>query len=328
MTYNNKNKKKFLVVGLGPIGGIFSCYLKNSGCSTYGIDVRQDYIEAIRQNGLTLKGFTSCTTNFDQVCTGVADLEEREFDYVIISVKTPYLPDVVSMLKKDLNNDFKVVAMQNGIDNEEYLARFFGKDRAMRIVVNFAGNITSAGVINMTFFHKPNYVGCFCGEEECECGHANDLANIMTRAGLETEPTLEVKKYSWRKTILVAALAPVSAILGMTMAEVMADGEARSIVVKLLNEAIAVAKANGYDYGEGFFDFCLDYLATAGHHKPSMLIDIEEGNPTEIEYINGRIAYHGHLLDVPVLLNTSVTSMIKAKERLEMERKRKNSECK
>jgi 2-dehydropantoate 2-reductase len=328
MTYNNKNKKKFLVVGLGPIGGIFSCYLKNSGCSTYGIDVRQDYVEEIRKNGLALKGFTSCTTYFDQVCTRVADLEEKEFDYVVVSVKTPYLPDVVSMLREGLNNDFKVVAMQNGIDNEEYLARFFGKDRAMRIVVNFAGNITSPGVINMTFFHKPNYVGCFCGEEECGCGHADELAAIMTRAGLETEPTTAVKKYSWRKTILVASLAPVSAILGMTMAEVMADGETRSIVVKLLQEAIAVARANGYDYGEGFFDFCLDYLSTAGHHKPSMLIDIEEGNPTEIEYINGKISYHGHLLNVPVLLNTSITSMIKAKERLEMERKRKNSECK
>jgi len=142
---------------------------------------------------------------------------------------------------------------------------------------------------------------------------------VMTAAGLETEPTAEIKKFAWRKTILVAALAPISAILGMTMAEVMTNGDARSLVSKLLREAIAVAKARNYDYGEGFFGYCLDYLSTAGHHKPSMLIDIEEGYPTEIEYINGKIAYHGHELNVPVEINTAITSMVKAKELFQMQ---------
>ena len=137
---------------------------------------------------------------------------------------------------------------------------------------------------------------------------------------METVATDDVKMYAWRKTILVAALAPISALLGMTMAEVMAKGETHYLVETLLKEAIAVAKAAGFDYGEGFFEHCLDYLSTAGHHKPSMLIDIEEGSPTEIEYINGKIAYHGHMLNVPVILNTSITSMIKAKEQLNMER--------
>jgi 2-dehydropantoate 2-reductase len=322
MTQHKKKKKKFLVLGLGPIGGILSCHLKNSGYSTYGVDTRADYVEAIREKGIKLIGLTSCMVHFDQVCTRLEELQEKDFDYVIIAVKTPYLPDVVATLRMALNDDFRVVAMQNGIDNEEYLARYFGKERSMRAVVNFAGNVVSPGVIDMTFFHKPNVVGCLCGEEDCE--HASDLARCMTEAGLETESTMEVKKHTWRKTILVAALAPISAILGMTMAEVMATGETRSLVVKLLSEAIAVARAYGYDYGEGFFDFCLDYLSTAGHHKPSMLIDIEEGNPTEIEYINGKIAYHGHLVNVPVLLNTSITSMVKAKERLEMEQKKRN----
>jgi len=172
----------------------------------------------------------------------------------------------------------------------------------------------------MTFFHKPNYVGCLCPEEAC--WHATSLAKLMTAAGLETEQTEDIKKFAFRKTILVAALAPVSAILGMTMAEVMENGDSRSLVVKLLEEAIAVAKAQGFDYGEGFFGYSLDYLATAGHHKPSMLIDIEGGCPTEIEYINGKIASYGHELNVPVEVNTVITAMIKAKERLYMQKKK------
>jgi 2-dehydropantoate 2-reductase len=311
MMQNRNAKKKFLVVGLGPIGGILCCHLKSYGCSIYGVDVRKDLVEAIRKNGIGIEGLTACRVNPDQVCTHVKELEEKNFDYAIVTVKTPYMPEVVSSLT-GLNGDFQVVAMQNGIDNEEYLAKFFGKERVMRIVINYAGNMISPGHIKMTFFHKPNYVGCFCGEESC--GHAKEIAGLMTAAGLETEPTEDIKKFAWRKTILVASLAPVSAILGMTMAEVMENGESRSLVEKLLKEAIAVAKAEGFDYGEGFLGYSLDYLATAGHHKPSMLIDIEDGCPTEIEYINGKIACYGHELNVPVQLNTAVTAMIKAKE--------------
>ena len=93
---NEKRKKKFLVVGLGPIGGIFSCHLKASGCSIYGVDVRKELVKAIRKNGLSIEGLTSLRTHLDQVCTQLSELKEQEFDYVIIAVKTPYMAEVVS----------------------------------------------------------------------------------------------------------------------------------------------------------------------------------------------------------------------------------------
>jgi 2-dehydropantoate 2-reductase len=325
MINNEQTKKKFLVVGLGPIGSILSCHLKMIGCSIYGIDVRADLVKAIQEQGIAIEGITSCRAKFDQVCTRIEEIKEKDFDYVMVAVKAPYLPDIVSMLS-NLNNNFKIVVMQNGIDNEEYLARFFGNKRILRVIINYAGNITTPGHIKMTFFHKPNYVGCFCSPKTV-CDHSRELADLISEAGLETEPTAEVKKMAWRKTILVAALAPVSAILGMTMAEVMTNGDARSIVVKLLREAIEVARLQNYNYGEEFFEYCLDYLSTAGHHKPSMLIDIENGLPTEIDYINGRIAFHGHQLNVPVLLNTSITSMIKAREQLEIKKRAGHCDC-
>ncbi len=319
--HNEKKKKKFLLIGLGPIGQLFSCYLKASGCSIYGVDVNQDCIESIRKSGISITGLNSLHANPDQVCAQVSELKERDFDYVIIAVKTPYMEEAVSSLDS-LTGNFKVVAMQNGIDNEEYLAKFFPKERILRAVINFAGNIIFPGTIRMTFFHKPNYVGCLCGNGDCT--FAKELASLMTEAGLDTEPTKEIKKLSWRKTILVAALAPIAALLGMTMVEVMKMGETRYLVEMLLEEAVEVARRRNYDYGDDFIEYCLDYLSKAGQHKPSMLIDIEKGNPTEIEYINGKISSHGHKLDTPVYLNTYITLLVKAKEQLQTQRK-KNS---
>lgn len=310
-------KKKFLVVGLGPIGGIFACHMKAKGNHISGLDVRKDYIDAIKKDGIKLTGFTSLQSNLDDAATDIKNLKQKKFDYIVVAAKTPYMPEIVTSLKA-LKNKFSIISMQNGIDNEEYLARFFGKEKVMRVVVNFAGNVVTPGTIKMTFFHKPNYVGCICGKKACK--HAEILADFMTQAILDTEPTEDIKKFSWQKTILVAALAPISALLGMTMAEVMSLGETHYLVEMLLKEAIEVAKAANYDYGEEFFEQCLDYLSSAGHHKPSMLIDIEKGNPTEIEYINGKISFYGHKLNLPAPLNTSITSMIKAKEMMQQKK--------
>jgi 2-dehydropantoate 2-reductase len=307
-----QDNKKFLVIGLGPIGGIFACHLKGSGCTVFGVDVIQDYINVINSEGLTIEGLTSKKAKLDGVSTKLSDFEDTPFDYVVIAVKAPYMSSIVSELK-GFTGDPMIVSMQNGIDTEEYLATHFGQEKTMRIVINFAGNVLSPGKIKMTFFHKPNYVGCLCKTDNCS--HQKKISQLMTQAQLETEQTGQIKKHAWKKTLLNSVLAPLSALLGMTMAEVMSCNETRSLVELLFKEGLQVAQQAGYDYGEEFFQQGIGYLSGAGHHKPSMLIDIEKGNPTEIDFINGKIADYGKRFNIPVPLNTVITNLIKAKEK-------------
>jgi 2-dehydropantoate 2-reductase len=321
MMTQKEKQSRILVVGLGAIGQVFACHLKASGCIVFGNDIKQDCVEAIRKNGITIEGIASLHANLDGVATNLDELAEHKFDYIVICVKTPYLKSVASALK-NFKNGYSVVSMQNGIDTEELLGDSFDRKKIMRIVINFAGNMISPGKIKMTFFHKPNHVGCLCSEENC--GQAKRLADLITAAGLETEPTNEIQKLAWRKTILVASLAPIASLLGMTMLEVMTMDETRCLVRMLLEEAIEVARAMNYDFGEDFYNYCINYLTKAGDHKPSMLVDVELGNPTEIDYINAKISQHGKALNLPVSLNTYLTMLVKAKEKLEM-RKRKIS---
>lgn len=321
MTQKEK-KSRILVIGLGAIGQIFASHLKASGCTVFGVDVRQECIDAIKKNGIRIEGIASLQANLDGVAAGVDGLNAHDFDFVVLCIKTPYMGDVASALK-NFKNNFSIVSMQNGIDTEEFLADHFDREKVMRIVINFAGNIMPTGVVNMTFFHKPNYAGCLCSKGNCD--KAKHLAGLMTAAGLETEATEEIQKFSWRKTILVAALAPISALLGMTMLEVMTMDETRYLVRMLLEEAIEVGRARGYDYGDDFYDYCMNYLTKAGNHKPSMLIDLELGHPTEIDYINAKISRHGQELDLNVNLNTYLTMLVKAKEKILLKKRKGNN---
>jgi 2-dehydropantoate 2-reductase len=231
------------------------------------------------------------------------------------------MPEVLPILKR-LQGNFKIIVLQNGLDNEEHLAEFFTRDRILRTAVNYAGNIVSPGIIKMNFFQEPNRIGCICKDKNCR--HAFDIAGIMNDAALLTEVATDIREFTWKKAILNAILAPIAAILGITMADVMADPKTRHIVESLIRESIAIAKEAGYYYGDDFFDRCVDFLLKAGKHKPSMLIDLENGNPTEVDYINGKIAEYGKMYNIPAPFNTTMAALVKAKENLNLNFMRRN----
>jgi 2-dehydropantoate 2-reductase len=304
-------KRKIAVLGLGPAGGIFATHLAAAGHMVYGVDVWEEHLDETGKNGLKITNLTSLHSQLREVSTHLDRLHEKEFDYVALAVKTPIMPTVVSHIK-DLPGDFQVIVLQNGLDNEEYLADFFPRERILRVAVNYAGNIVSPGIIRMNFFARPNQVGCICNQSGCR--HAEEIARLMTDAALDTEAVPDIRKFTLKKVILHAILAPVSAILGVTMADVMEHSSSRSIVECLIRECIAVGKAMGYDYGENFFDQCVNFLLKAGRHKPSMLIDLESGNPTEVEYIGGKIVYFGEKYNIPVPVNTTITQLVRTKD--------------
>jgi 2-dehydropantoate 2-reductase len=304
--------KRFLIVGLGPIGGILAAHLESSGQECYGVDIWDEHRNAIDEHGITVSGQEEFHHNITKTAKSITELKDIRFDYVIISVKTPVMPKVVEEIKT-LKGNFMVASFQNGIDNEEFLKEHFDFKRVMRGSLNYAGGVVSPGHLAMVFFHKPNYIGCFCTEGKV-CGHAKEIADLMTRSGLDTEATDTIKLYTWKKAILNAGLSALTSILGWTMQQAMTNEESLKLVEEVLIESIAVAKADGYTFGDDFLEVCMKYLGTAGPHKPSMLVDIENGERTEIGYINGRIASLGRDYGVPVPVNTIFTTLVRARE--------------
>ncbi len=304
-------KKRILVIGLGPVGGIFAAHLAEAGHDVCGIDPWEEHTKAIRERGIKVMQHDFIQASLHKVCTHAEMLGGMEFDYVAIAVKTPYMP----IIKKDLISlpgEFKIIVLQNGLDNEYFFAEHFGQTRVLRMVINYAGKIEAPGKILMNFFNAPNYVGCTCSNKDCTCSH--EIADMISEANLATQPTPDIKRYIWQKVILNACMSPISAIVGITMADVINNQNTYQMAEKILREALAVAEADGFHFGDDFANFCLKYFRQAGAHKPSMLVDLERGNPTEIEYINGKIIEYGHQYQVPVPFNMAITSLVKAKE--------------
>lgn len=306
-------KPKFAIIGVGPVGGIFGGHLANAGHYVVLVDILKSHLDAIRERGLIITGVVEMKVKCERIAYGISELLNfPEVDTIVISTKASLMPSILHQIEKVAKPGTEFISLQNGLDNEDFIAETFGRDNVMRIVVNYAGNRVADGEIWMSFFNKPNYIGVLTPRAE---PLAREIAEMVTKAKLDTEFTSDIKRHEWEKTILNASLSPICALTRKTMREMMDFEPTRSLVEETLREGIEVAAANGVTFGEGFFEHGVQYLKKAGYHKTSMHVDIEQQSPTEIDWLNGKIVERGleHGLQTPY--NTTLTALIKGLER-------------
>jgi 2-dehydropantoate 2-reductase len=106
----------------------------------------------------------------------------------------------------------------------------------------------------------------------------------------------------------------IAAVTGLNMQEMQEFSPTAQLADDLLRESIAIAAANGFDYGAGFFETVRDFNLRAGPHKPSMLVDIENGRRTENAFLVRRLAEYADSKGVPAPLHRALAAVIDALE--------------
>jgi 2-dehydropantoate 2-reductase len=104
---------------------------------------------------------------------------------------------------------------------------------------------------------------------------------------------------------------PVCAVTGLTMAQAMNDPIVFRIVDALVKECVKVARANEIQLGWEFYPHAINYMKNAGNHKPSMLMDVEAGRRTEIDFINGKFVEYGLQAGIDTPYNATLQSLVK-----------------
>ncbi len=305
------SKYNIAIIGAGPVGSIMAAYLAKNGEHITLVDTKEELIFAIQQNGITLLGKEGrFTTHVKNTVQTTAELSPFEIDLFFISVKFNYMEPLLEEIKPIFKPGQKIIVVQNGIDNEDLVAEKLNKIDVLRFVINYAGMYEKPGIVKMSFFNPPNYIGTIDPENEDK---AKDIAKMLSEAGLETTYTPEIKNFEWKKTILNASLMPVCATTGLTMKEAMSQKDTRWLCEQILAESIQVAARLGFTYGKDFFQNCISYLSNAGHHKPSTSLDLEAGNP--IEYIFQPIIDYGKKVRSPTPVLESLTRVMRILEK-------------
>lgn len=306
------NEHKIAIVGVGPVGGILAAYLSRAKHKVVLCDVLKGHLDAIRERGLKVFGVSEMAFKSDRVIQDVAELSDYpHIDTIVIATKASVMSQFIPEVKRVARPGTCIISCQNGLDNEEYLAKIFGADNVLRMVVNFAGSLVKDGQIRMTFFNPPNYVGTLTQQAEPA---ARTLAELLSGVECDTRFTHDIKRFEWEKVIVNAGLSAMCALTCKRMKDMMDFEPTELLVEELMREGIEVAQASGVTFEEGLFERSVQYLRKAGYHKTSMHHDIERELPTEIDWLNGKIVERGRLLGIKTPYNYAITALVRGLE--------------
>ncbi|MFO7874966.1 MAG: 2-dehydropantoate 2-reductase [Desulfovermiculus sp.] len=303
--------KTFAVIGAGPVGSIVAAHLAHKGYKVVLCDIAEHLLAPAQDPGIIIEGAIELQQKIEHVCNDVEQLAEYSPDAVFVTVKANSLPLLSSSLEIFQDQNASIVSWQNGIDTEMVIAETLGREKVMRAVVNWGCGLAAPGRVHVGFHHPPHFV------QEMDPNFqqpAQAVASALTASGLETIHTDQIVSMVWRKSIMNASMNPVCATTGMTMAEAMNDPIVYQTINSLVKESIRVARANEIFLGWDYYSYCMGYLKNAGHHKPSMLMDIEAKRRTEIDFMNGKIAEYGERCDISTPFNSTLRALVKGLE--------------
>jgi 2-dehydropantoate 2-reductase len=300
---------RICVIGCGAVGSLFAANLATlDDVEVWAYDLAREHVEAINRDGLRLTGAGEVLGR-PRATSDAAELPACDFG--IVATKAMHTEAAIAATAHVFAGG-AVATVQNGIGNEEVLARHC--ERVIRGTTFPAGKIVAPGVVQWDVKGDTTF-GPF-EERPAPLAEVERLADACTRGGMPAKAVPDARGPQWRKVIFNASTNPLGALTGLTHGRVCGQPPLRALVTRLVDEGKAVAAAQGIEL-DADPEELIDYAArpeVAFGHKASMLQDVEARRPTEVDYLNGGIAEFGKRLGVPTPTHESIWALVKGVE--------------
>ncbi len=290
---------RIAVYGAGGVGGYFGGRLAEVGHDVHFI-ARGAHLEALRENGLTIQSARG-DAHLDVPAT--KDPEDiGPVEVVLFCVKSTDTESAASLLKPLLEPGTAVVSLQNGVDNEEKLARVIGQNHVVGGVCFILSTISAPGVLQ----HVGSTARMLFGELSGNRSERTEkLLEACEPANFDAAIAGDIRVALWDRLSLICAVAGMTATVGLTVGEIRDTPASLAMYRELADEVARVARAEGIPLPEETADRHVEMtLKLDGDWRSSLHYDMVHGKPMELDSLHGvvlRLA-EKHGLDVPANL--------------------------
>lgn len=324
----SKKKIRIGIIGAGSIGSLFGGYLAYYRTEDFDQEIiffsRKLHCDAIREKGLIIQNNKNTLhisginayENLSEFYEKFKNANEFNFDYIIISTKSTDLENVLSEYKEIIRQSTYIVLLQNGIGNEEVVAKYYGKEKIVRIITSHGALLKKPGKILHTGegFVKIGFPFNKNGSSELKF-----FSSFLTSSGLNTEIVDNIDELIWEKAFVNIAINPLGALTRLNNGELIKNSDLRNIMRKLIKESVSVSHGLGINLPDkDYFKLAKDVAYHTRDNKNSMLQDILRSNPTEIDYLNGKIVEIAKKLGFNTPVNELITILIKGLEKSDL----------
>lgn len=279
-------KPTFAVAGAGAVGGYFGAVLLRAGFSVSVLG-RGENLRAIQDKGLRVTTPDGEFTVIPTVASGNA-AQIGPVDAVIIGVKAGQVAGVVAGLFPLMRETTKILTLQNGIEAHEQVSRNLGIQHSLIGVCRISASLIGPGHIQ--HHGLTPYIAFGEADGSKLSPQSSAVVAAFQSAGVTVETPEDIRKALWEKLLFIATVGGLGAISKSTAAEFRSNPETRRILLKLLDEAVAVGRAAGVNIGKDAVPRVLAYIDGLGPDiTTSMHRDIVAGRPSELDAIVGPI---------------------------------------
>ncbi|MGN6454173.1 MAG: 2-dehydropantoate 2-reductase, partial [Steroidobacteraceae bacterium] len=304
---------KIAVIGCGAIGGYVAAKLALAG-EAVTVMVRGATLEAVRERGITLHMSDGCTHLAHDVTATSDYARAGAQDLVILAVKAHQLEAVAAQVPELFGPDTAVVTMQNGIpywyfhrhggalegsivrsvDPQGTISRLIPAERVIGCVVYPATELLAPAVVKHIEGDRFP-IGELDGSAS---ERAQRVSQCFTHAGFKSPVLDNIRAEIWLKLWGNLTFNPISALTRSTLAEICQFPPTRALAATMMTEAQAVAEKLGIRFRVPL-ERRIAGAEKVGHHKTSMLQDVEAGKAPELEALLGSVVELGQLTHTP-----------------------------
>lgn len=286
---------KIAVVGCGAVGSYYGAILSRAGQDVHFL-LRSDY-ETVRRHGVAIRSPKGDFTARPRAARTPEDI--GICDLVIIALKTTANGEFPKLLPPLVGPQTAVLTLQNGLGNEEALAKLFPPTQILGGLCFVCLNRVAPGVI-----HHLDHGLIMLGEfQRWPEPRTHDLATMFKHAGVVCKVSDQLARAHWEKLVWnipfnglgVASAAgyeagratnatiPLPHQPCRTTDQLLADAKWEALVRELMHEVIAAANALGHGLEPVLADKMIERTRTMGAYKASTILDFERGQPLELE---------------------------------------------
>jgi 2-dehydropantoate 2-reductase len=264
--------------------------------------LRSDY-EHVRKHGLhvrSVSGDFALPPDRFRVYNDAAAMPK--VDLVIVTLKSTENHQFARLITPLLQERTAILTLQNGLGNEDDLARLFGSDRVLGGIAFVCINRTAPGELNHS---EAGFIrlGEFAGDNG-RSDRAERIVEMFIRSNVKAHVTDgPLRAARWAKLVWNIPFNGLGALLDATTEELLATEEGTQLVRSIMLETIAAAAADDVTLPPAMADEQIVATRGMGAYRTSTQIDRQTGKPMEIEAIFGRplaIAKRGNVT-VPLL---------------------------
>lgn len=318
---------RIAVVGAGAIGGWLAARLALAGHEV-GVLARGATLEQVRTDGIALQAGGRTEHARVQAAAGADQLGER--DVVLLAVKAPALPALAPALRSLLRPDTLVLNAGNGLPWWYFLPPGHPCSGLRLRSVDAGGTLEAA-------FPLPQVLGlsvfasCHCpapGVVRHDAGgrlllgepggglseRVQALARVLQGAGLDAQPSADIRRDIWIKLLGNACFNPVSLLTGAPTDEMIDEPALHDLFVRMMEEAIAIGGRLGLrldlDPAQR-----IAQARSLGSIRTSMLQDLEAGRAVELDAILGTLVEAAAAVAMPTATLSDVLALARLRAR-------------